>query len=88
MPTLEITADDVTCSHGAVVSDIDENSLFYMRSRGVEREIARLMLIDAFVSAVVERVQDKQTLERVREKVRTVLPEEDRPRGSASFTSI
>ena len=39
MPTLEITADDVVCSHGASVADLDENSMFYLASRGIDRQV-------------------------------------------------
>ena len=37
MPTLEITADNVVCSHGASVADIDENSMFYLSARGIKQ---------------------------------------------------
>jgi Fe-S cluster assembly protein SufD len=39
MPTLEITADNVVCSHGASVTDLDENSMFYLSSRGINRVV-------------------------------------------------
>jgi Fe-S cluster assembly protein SufD len=39
MPTLEVTADNVECSHGASVSDLDDNSLFYFSSRGIDRKV-------------------------------------------------
>jgi Fe-S cluster assembly scaffold protein SufB len=39
MPTLEIQADNIQCSHGAAVSDIDENSMFYLASRGISRKV-------------------------------------------------
>jgi Fe-S cluster assembly protein SufD len=53
-PELEIYADDVKCSHGAAVGDLDEAALFYMSTRGIEREEARQMLIEAFVREVIE----------------------------------
>ena len=53
-PELEIYADDVKCSHGAAVGDLDEAALFYMRTRGIGREEARQMLIEAFVREVIE----------------------------------
>jgi Fe-S cluster assembly protein SufD len=55
-PELEIYADDVKCSHGAVVGDLDEAALFYLRARGIPNEEARRMLIDAFVQEAVELV--------------------------------
>ena len=39
MPTLEISADDVACSHGASFSDLDENALFYLAARGIDRKV-------------------------------------------------
>ena len=55
-PELEIYADDVKCSHGAAVGDLDEAALFYLSTRGIGREEARHMLIEAFVREAVERV--------------------------------
>jgi Fe-S cluster assembly protein SufD len=56
-PELEIYADDVKCSHGAAVGDLDEAALFYLRARGIPSGEARRMLIDAFVREVVELVE-------------------------------
>jgi Fe-S cluster assembly protein SufD len=55
-PELEIYADDVKCSHGAAVGDLDEAALFYLRARGIPNEEARRMLIEAFVREAVELV--------------------------------
>ncbi len=56
-PQLEIYADDVKCSHGATVGQLDENALFYMQQRGISAEEARMMLMLAFVNQVIERVK-------------------------------
>jgi Fe-S cluster assembly protein SufD len=56
-PELEIFADDVKCSHGATVGDLDEAALFYLATRGIGREEARRMLIEAFVREAVETVE-------------------------------
>ena len=56
-PELEILADDVKCSHGAAVGDLDEAALFYLRTRGIGREQARRLLIEAFVREAVELVE-------------------------------
>jgi Fe-S cluster assembly protein SufD len=56
-PQLEIFADDVKCSHGATVGHLDEVSEFYIRSRGVPRELAKSMLIRAFANDVIEKVK-------------------------------
>jgi Fe-S cluster assembly protein SufD len=56
-PQLEIFADDVKCTHGATVGQLDEDSLFYLRSRGIGVEEARRMLIHAFAAVVIQRLK-------------------------------
>lgn len=58
-PELEIYADDVKCSHGATTGQMDEEPLFYLRSRGLSEKEARLLLIRAFVEEVVEKIDDE-----------------------------
>jgi len=55
-PELEIFADDVVCSHGATVGELDESLLFYLKSRGIAEAEARTMLIDAFLVDTLEEV--------------------------------
>jgi Fe-S cluster assembly protein SufD len=55
-PQLEIYADDVKCAHGATIGQIDENSLFYLRSRGIEESEARSLLTYAFVCDVLNKI--------------------------------
>jgi Fe-S cluster assembly protein SufD len=55
-PQLEIYADDVKCTHGATIGELDEQSLYYLRSRGVPAALARKMLIFAFANDVVQGV--------------------------------
>lgn len=57
-PELEIFADDVKCSHGATVGELDAEQLFYLRSRGIPDAEARSMLIRAFLEEAVEAVSD------------------------------
>lgn len=56
-PQLEIYADDVKCSHGATVGQLDENALFYMRARGIAEKEARLLLMFAFVNEVIDKIR-------------------------------
>ncbi|MDE6348253.1 MAG: Fe-S cluster assembly protein SufD [Bacteroides sp.] len=56
-PQLEIYADDVKCSHGATVGQLDESALFYMRQRGIPLHEARLLLMFAFVNEVVDTIR-------------------------------
>ena len=74
-PELEIYADDVKCSHGASVGDLDETGLFYLRSRGIDPETARRMLIDAFVTEPVERVADATIAAELRAAIAARLAE-------------
>lgn len=55
-PELEIRADDVRCSHGATIGQLDANALFYLRSRGLDAGTARQLLVNAFLREVLENV--------------------------------
>lgn len=69
-PELEIFAEDVACGHGATSGQIDEDMLFYLRARGLSEEQARLFLIKAFVSEVLDVVEEgpiREALEGVAE---------------------
>ena len=57
-PQLEIWADDVRCTHGATVGRLDEASLFYLQSRGIDRRSAELALTRGFATEIVQRVPD------------------------------
>jgi Fe-S cluster assembly protein SufD len=54
-PQLEIWADDVKCSHGATVGQLDENQLFYLRARGISYEVAKHMLLQAFADEIIKK---------------------------------
>ncbi|MFN3407923.1 MAG: Fe-S cluster assembly protein SufD [Limisphaerales bacterium] len=56
-PQLEIYADDVKCTHGATVGQLNEESIFYLRARGLGPETAKRMLIHAFAGEIIERIQ-------------------------------
>lgn len=56
MPFLEIYADDVVCSHGATVGQIDDNALFYLRQRGISESDAKLLLMYAFITEVTSKI--------------------------------
>jgi Fe-S cluster assembly protein SufD len=56
-PQLEIFADDVKCTHGAAIGQLDEDALFYLRARGLTLQEARDMLIHAFAGEILERVK-------------------------------
>lgn len=56
-PQLEIYADDVKCTHGATVGQLNDDSIFYLRARGIGAETARRMLIHAFAGEIIERIR-------------------------------
>jgi Fe-S cluster assembly protein SufD len=57
-PQLEIYADDVKCTHGATIGQIDEGALFYLRSRGIEEDTARRLLLMAFAGECLDRMKE------------------------------
>ena len=56
-PQLEIFADDVKCTHGATIGQLDETQMFYLKSRGIGEEHARSILLHAFAADIVERIE-------------------------------
>ena len=69
LPQLEIYADDVKCSHGATIGKLDENEIFYMRSRGIPEKQAREILLQAFVSPVIELIPESTEKEYIKQHV-------------------
>lgn len=57
-PQLEIYADDVKCTHGATIGQLNDESIFYLRARGIGEETARRMLIHAFAAEIIERIRN------------------------------
>jgi Fe-S cluster assembly protein SufD len=64
-PQLEIYADDVKCSHGATVGQLDEDALFYLRSRGIREAEARFLLMYAFANDVISNIGIKHLRDRI-----------------------
>ncbi len=73
-PELEIFADDVKCAHGAAVGDLDANSLFYLRARGIPEAEARNMLVRAFLEEAVDEITDEAIRATVWQAVEDALP--------------
>lgn len=68
-PQLEIYADDVKCSHGATIGSLNEDEQFYMRSRGIPENEARVLQMISFVSPVLDNIQDPDTRAELAERV-------------------
>jgi len=73
-PQLEIYADDVKCSHGATVGRIDDEQLFYLRSRGIGRQAAQQMIIYAFAAELTETLRDDALKQQVLARIGERLP--------------
>jgi len=58
-PQLEIYADDVKCSHGCTVGQLDEEGLFYLRSRGISEKAAKSLLVHAFAIDILEHIKSE-----------------------------
>ena len=68
-PQLEIFADDVKCSHGCTIGQLDENALFYMQSRGIPVKEAKALLMYAFANNVLESVR----IPEIKQRVKTII---------------
>lgn len=68
-PELEIDADDVQCSHGATVGCLDEQALFYLQSRGISADKAKKILIQAFISEILDLLPNEQIQSYIRSAV-------------------
>lgn len=73
-PQLEIYADDVKCSHGATVGRIDDEQMFYLRSRGIDQQAAQKMIIYAFAAELTEALHDGQLKLQVLDRIGQRLP--------------
>ncbi len=90
-PQLEIFADDVKCTHGATIGQIDAEAVFYLRSRGIGLEEARNLLIQAFANDILDRIKFEPLRSSLREELgarlaqprNTVLPDSGDSRASS-----
>ncbi len=73
-PQLEIYADDVKCSHGATVGRIDDEQMFYLRSRGIEEQAAQQMIMYAFAAELTEAISDEALRHQVLARIGQRLP--------------
>lgn len=76
-PELEIYADDVKCSHGATIGQLDKNMLFYLRSRGIDEDTARSLLTFAFADDIIRRIKFAPVRDQLEFSVGGRLPDAD-----------
>jgi Fe-S cluster assembly protein SufD len=74
-PQLEIFADDVRCTHGATVGQIDQEALFYMQSRGIPAGEARQLLVHAFAGEVLDLMKWQPAREKLAAALHKILSE-------------
>ena len=80
-PQLEIFADDVKCTHGATIGELEPSQMFYLRSRGIDTEAARSMLVYAFANEVLEEIPIEALREQMEGLLLERLPQGDVLRG-------
>lgn len=68
-PQLEIFADDVKCTHGATIGQLDEEPMFYLRSRGISENVARKMLLNAFAADIAEKIKIPELVAIIEEQI-------------------
>ena len=73
-PQLEIYADDVKCSHGATVGRIDDEQMFYLRSRGIGQQDAQQMILYAFAAELTEALGEETLKQQVLARIAQRLP--------------
>ena len=76
-PELEIYADDVKCTHGATIGQLDEKGIFYLRARGIKREDAQKMMMRAYIGEVLKGMKHKKAKEILLEKIIDNIPDGD-----------
>ena len=72
-PQLEIYADDVKCSHGATTGRLDEDEQFYMRSRGIPEDEAKVLQMISFISPVIAHIEDPELRESISARVENAI---------------
>jgi Fe-S cluster assembly protein SufD len=73
-PELEIYANDVKCSHGSTVGELDDEQLFYLRARGLDNAEARRVLTAAFAATIIDNIRDESLRAEALERVTAQLP--------------
>ena len=76
-PELEIYADDVKCTHGATVGQLDEKGIFYLRARGIKRKEAQKMMMRAYVGEVLSGIKNDKARDALLEKIIQNIPDGD-----------
>jgi Fe-S cluster assembly protein SufD len=68
-PQLEIYADDVKCSHGTTTGQLNEEALFYMQARGINKKTAEIMIMTGFANEILKKINNRQLEDKIRDKI-------------------
>ncbi|NBU97002.1 MAG: Fe-S cluster assembly protein SufD, partial [Spirochaetia bacterium] len=68
MPKLEVFADDVKCSHGATMSEINEDQLFYLMSRGLSLSDSRHLIVEGFITEILDKMKSTAIAQDLKDK--------------------
>tara|TARA_B100000941_G_scaffold101202_1_gene70835 strand:+ start:7083 stop:8237 length:1155 start_codon:yes stop_codon:yes gene_type:complete len=72
-PQLEIYNDDVQCSHGSATGQIDEEAIFYLRSRGIKLDLAKQLILNSIINEVIEEIQNIEVQKNLKETLDTYM---------------
>lgn len=71
-PNLVIHAEDVKCSHGATVGQLDEQALFYMQQRGIPVEVAKMLMLKGYLRDIANRISSQEIVDKISERIENV----------------
>ena len=66
-PELKIDSDSVKCSHGSTVGQVDEEAIFYMQSRSIDKKLAKKILVESFKNSIIKNIPNRHILEHISE---------------------
>ena len=75
-PQLEIYNDDVQCSHGSATGQIDDEAIYYMRTRGINEKLAKELILNSFIDENIEKISNVKIQENIKRKIKKYLKNE------------
>ena len=72
-PQLEIYNDDVKCSHGSATGQIDDEAIYYMRTRGINEKLAKQLILNSFINEIIEKISPLDIQKNIKYKIKNYL---------------
>ena len=72
-PQLEIYNDDVKCSHGSATGQIDDEAIYYMRTRGINEKLAKQLILNSFIDEIIEKISALDIQKNIKHKIKSYL---------------